>query len=179
MIPLPTVIPWKVVAAIGAVLLVVASYWKVYTMGEASERKDWEVKMAEATAQIAVLEARAPIITTKIVKEYVDVIKYRDRIKIQEVTKFVTPVDDQACKINEGFVRAINDAADTVLLDTPKTTASAPAPTASDRLDSGKKLSEAADVISKNYSTYNKIALQLESLQKWIRDQKAEWEKAK
>lgn len=148
-----------------AVLLATGSYY----YGKQQERHVWEIQAAVDKQKITDLENRAPLVTERIITEYKDRIQYIDRVKVETVTEFVTVVDDSGCTINKGFVKLHNNTVNVV----------ESAPEESDREDSKKKLSELAKVIEDNYTTYNKTAAQLIQLQKWITDQKKEWDKTK
>ena len=151
------------------IIIVVLVATGSYYYGKQQESHDWEIKAAVDKQKITDLENRAPLVTERIVTEYKDRIQYIDRYKVETVTEYVTVVDDSSCVINKGFVKLHNNAVN-VTESTPDET---------DREDSKKKLSELAKIVSDNYATYNKTATQLIQLQKWVTDQKKEWDKTK
>lgn len=151
-------------------VLLAAVIFGSYQFGKSNERASWELKMVEAELKIKELESRAPIITEKIVTEYVDRIKYIDRVKVEVATikEFVTVENDASCSINNGFVQLHNAAA---AAEYPG------APNERTPLPSGVELSEVLQTVTDNYHKYHETKTQLESLQKWIREQQAAWNK--
>tara|TARA_R110000868_G_scaffold353631_2_gene614807 strand:- start:185 stop:721 length:537 start_codon:yes stop_codon:yes gene_type:complete len=119
---------------------------------------------AQATASTKV-QAKQVLVTEKVVKRYVDrvqVIKETGNEIEKVVTVAVTPKDDDACRINNGYLRLHNAAAtDTV-----------PAPThPADGAASGLRLSQTLGVVAGNYSTCHETAARLIALQEWVREQ--------
>lgn len=99
---------------ISIVCLCLGLVW--FGIGQSEEK--WAKKNAAADARITQLEARAPLITTKIVTEYKDKIRYITiegaRI-VKEVPVYITPESDRNCPVPAGFVRLLNDSANTTV----------------------------------------------------------------
>lgn len=153
----------------GIVAAALLGLYAVFSFGRSYERTEWELKYAEAAAEIKDLETKAAEVNNVVVTKYVNKIQYVDKVKIQEVTKFVSNEADKTCVINNGFVNVHNAAA----------AASAIAASESDKEQSQIKLSNVAEVVSDNYSECNKTKLKLESLQGWVREQQTLWNTAK
>jgi hypothetical protein len=160
---------WIGAVAVGTAV-VLGSLYYAYNKGKEHESMEWQVKMAAAQEQIRELESRAPIISEVIVTQYVDKIRYIDRVKIKDVVikEYVTVENDAACVINKGFVTAHNAAATLSILGPADATANEP---------SDKVLSDILRVLVDNYSKYHEVSTQLESLQDWITQQKQNWDK--
>jgi hypothetical protein len=141
----------------------------LFYSGQTFESRRHEAEMAEAKLKISQLETKSSEVTIKTVTEYVDRIKYVDRVKIQKVKEFVTVADDEACKLNSGFVKIHDAAAGNELVKPDET----------DREESKVKLSEATEIINQNYLQYNQIAAQLTSLQNWVTNQEKLWNSTK
>lgn len=118
----------------------------------------------QLTASVKV-QAKQVLVTERVVKRYIDrvqTIKEKGDAIIKEIPVYVTPKDDDACRINNGYLRLHNAAAsDTV-----------PAPThPADDAASGLRLSQTLGVVAGNYSTCHETATRLTSLQSWVREQ--------
>ena len=153
---------------LGVAGLIVLTVVMAFFQGKDHERKIWELKLKESQLIIAELESRQPIINEVVVTQYVDRIRYIDRIRIQEklVREYITIEADQNCTINNGFVTAHNSAA--ILMEPP-------APNPLDAEPSDVKLSQVATVVTDNYAKYHQVVAQLEALQTWIREQQKLW----
>ena len=148
--------------------LIVLTVIMAFFQGKDHERKIWELKLKESQLIIAELESRQPIINEVVVTQYVDRIRYIDRIRIQEklVREYITIEADQNCTINNGFVTVHNSAA--IPMEPP-------APNPLDAEPSDVKLSQIATVVADNYAKYHQVVAQLEALQTWIREQQKLW----
>jgi hypothetical protein len=153
----------------GIVAAAILGLYMVFSFGRSYERTEWELKYAEAAAAIKNLETKAAEVNNVVVTKYVNKIQYVDKVKIQEVTKFVSSESDKSCVINNGFVNVHNAAA----------AASAIVASEADKDQSQIKLSNVASVVVDNYAECNKTKLQLESLQGWVRDQQTLWNTTK
>ena len=137
-----------------------------FSYGRSYEEAKWKEQMAQAELKIKELEAKAPVITERVVTEYVDRIKYIDRIKIETVREYVSVENDAACVINRGFVTAHNVSAAMI----------EPGPIPPDSsLPSDKQLSQVLQTVIDNYAKYHEVRTQLESLQQWVNEQKQLW----
>ena len=79
-----------------------------------TSEKNWKLKVADLDAKIQVLETRAPLITEKIVTQYVDrekIIKQRGESIVVKVPYYVSVESDAKCTVPAGFVRLLNEAA--------------------------------------------------------------------
>ena len=129
------------------------------TFGVDLYKPQWEKAQAEVTA----INAKAPIITEKIVTQY------RDRIKIikekgDEIPTYVTIKNDVDCSLHVSTIVLLNAASEN----------SIPDPTGRvDESPSGVALSTLTKSVAENYTTYNEVAQQLRSLQNWVKEQKA------
>lgn len=153
---------YKIPVQVILVALIGATF---YFSGVNHAEEKWRLKVAEAETKIAVLESKAPEITTKVITKYVDKIKYIDRVKEVPVTKFVTVENDKACIINKGFVNVYNAA---IKNDVP-------VESAQDQLPSSVQLSDVASNQQVNMVQYHKVVAQLEALQEWVREQEKAW----
>lgn len=144
---------------IAAVLIFVGSVTAGFFQGRAYQMKQYELEQANK-------QTEAAKVTVETVTKYVDRIKYVDKVQIVKIPVYINQVDDSKCQINNGAVTVINSSASNEPV---------PPPTEQTHEDSGKKLSELTTVVTENYSTYNKVKIQLESLQEWIREQQRVW----
>jgi hypothetical protein len=151
---------------IAQILVSISIIAGIFAGGMYYEEQKWEDKMAKAQAEIDRLKIESGKVTIKIVTEYVDRIKYIDRIQKVNIPIYITKEDDARCTINQGTVDLLNSGA-----------TNTPAPPVTDKTkeDSEKKLSELTAVTRENYITYHKVKAQLESLQKWITEQEKKW----
>ena len=100
----------SIVKLIAIACLALGLVW--YGIGE-SEAK-WAAKNAALDLKITQLESRAPIITEKIVTEYVDrekIIKLKGENLVIKVPYYVSVESDRSCPVPAGFVRLLNEAA--------------------------------------------------------------------
>ena len=120
---------------------------------------------AQLNEQIAKLETESQKVTTQVVTEYVDrvkIVKEKADAIIVKVPVYVNQSADNNCTINNGFVVLHDATAKNKVPETPRDShASA----------SGVKLSTVASTVAGNYGTCHEIRQQLESLQKWVREQ--------
>jgi hypothetical protein len=150
------------IGAIIALVLLAGSFFA----GVKYQDSKWETKMQIANAEIDRLKVESGKVTIQVVTEYVDRIKYIEKIQKVNIPIYITKEDDAKCVINQGAVDLLNSGA----TNTPP-----PEVTESTKADSEKKLSEVTAVVRENYITYNKVKAQLESLQKWIIEQEKKW----
>ena len=158
----------KFYIGLGVAGVIIVSIVMAFFQGKDHERKIWQLKLNEANLVIAELEGRQPVINEVIVTQYVDKIRYIDRVKIQEkvIREYVPAEADQNCTINNGFVTIHNAA--TVPQEPPILTQK-------DQEASDVKLSQVATVVVDNYTKYHQVKAQLESLQQWIKEQQKLW----
>lgn len=151
-----------IIAAIAAASVLSGAFFT----GKSYERRGWEVKVAEANAEINRLTQESKIVTEKIVTEYKDKIKYITKIEKVNVPIYITKEADDKCIVSNGAITVINAAAK-----------NEETPAADNKVneDSNKKLSELAATVKENYNTYNKVKQQLTSLQDWIKNQQLIW----
>lgn len=155
-------IVYKLPSQVVAVVLICFS---LFYLGVANEKKEWAIQVAEAKQKIAELEAKSEKVTTQIVVKYVDRIKTIEKEgKVQYVDRYITKENDAACVIPDGFVRLHNDSVEGKVPTTPEGINGSPTEV---------KLSEVGTTVNDNYITYNKVAEQLTSLQKWVKEQEA------
>jgi hypothetical protein len=160
----------RIYLGMGIVGLIVLTVVMAFFQGKDHERKIWELKYKEAQNQILMLEATLPVINEIVVTEYVDRIRYVDKVRVKKevITEYITVENNEQCVINQGFV-TIHDAA--------ATAQPLPAPKPEDQLPSNSELTDVAAVVADNYATYHELKAQLEALQQWIRMTQAEWNK--
>ena len=150
---------------VGVLLISLGLFFK----GKEQERLEWEMQLAEARLEIASLQAQAAEINVQVLTEFYPQIRYIDRLEQQVVTEFITIRDDSACTINNGFVRLH----DSIVMQKPIE------PTETDKLPSDVKLSDVGSVVKENYSTCQRTAQQLKSLQDWVVKQEKLWNEKK
>lgn len=141
----------------------------LFLQGKETERTAWKMKMSEAQLEIASLQAKAQDINTQVITEFYPKIRYIDRVEQQTVTEFISVKADSECTINNGFVR-LHDAVVRQEIIQPEPT---------DKEASEVKLSDVGSIIKTNYSTCERTALQLKSLQEWVRQQEKLWNEKK
>jgi prepilin signal peptidase PulO-like enzyme (type II secretory pathway) len=137
----------------------------VFQLGQQHERQEWELKVAQLNEQIAKLETESQKVTTQVVTEYVDrvkIVKEKADAIIVKVPVYVNQSADNSCTINNGFVVLHDAAAKNKVPETPRDSHAGA---------SGVKLSTVASTVAGNYGTCHEIRQQLESLQKWVREQ--------
>lgn len=133
--------------------------------GKEQERTAWEIKMNEARIEIIELQAKAQEINTVVLTEFYPQIRYVDKVQQQVVTEYVTKINDQACTINNGFVRLH----DSVVTQVPIS------PVEEDKAPSTVVLSDVSIVVKDNYSACHRTAIQLKALQDWVKKQEKLW----
>jgi hypothetical protein len=148
---------------LSAFLLAIGSFF----IGGISNEADWQLKIKETEAKVAVQEKKAAEISTEVVIKYVDRIKIvegKSREIIKEIPIYINEKSDAECRINNGAIILLNSGASqsAVPITTRDTNEEA----------SDVKLSEVVTNIQQNYGTYYQVASQLESLQEWILNQK-------
>lgn len=133
--------------------------WWLYHKGVTDERARNEAKAAKVIEKIVYKQGK---VTEKIVTQYVDRIKVV-RIKgdtiIQKVTEYVTPENDAACTINNGFVILWNAANQNTVPE---------AATGADGAPSEVKLSDVAAQHATESKVCTETETKLESLQDWV-----------
>jgi hypothetical protein len=97
-------------------------------------------------------------------------IKWRTKYIQGKAPEYVTPKDDAACPINNGFVRLFNSAAEDTI---------PPSPSQSDGDASGVALSTVAATTADNFGTCHLAFSRLDEWQDWYRQNKLLWEKGK
>mgnify|MGYP006279875363 CR=1 FL=1 len=116
-------------------------------------------------AKIAQLEAESSKETVKVVTKYVTKVQEVER-NGQEIIKYVPQyISDNAnrnCTIPNSFVVLHDSAAKNQVPDASR---------APDETASGVNLSDVAKTVVVNYTTYNAVKQQLESLQEWVKTQ--------
>ena len=105
-----TLAPYKWAAlALGLAL----THWGMYLKGAANERLEWQVKVAQAEARVAVAEEKARTTAAQIETVYVDRVKeiVKNRNIIKERIVVVTERIDSQCKVDPVVIDILNDAA--------------------------------------------------------------------
>jgi hypothetical protein len=161
-IPIPAIYLYKTPIQLGSIALIVIG---VYMSGAISNEESWKAKVAEVQAELAKKETASAEVTTKIVTKYVkqiETIKEKGDVIIKEIPTYITKVDDSKCAIPNGFVLLHDSASKNEVPDTSRS---------ADAGASSVKLSDVAETVTINYTTYHKVAEQLKSLQTWIKEQ--------
>lgn len=148
---------------LSAFLLVLGAFF----VGGITNEAEWQLKVKEMEAKVAIQEARAAEITNEVVTKYVDRVKIVEG-KIHEIIKkvpvYINKKSDDKCIVNNGAVILHNaSASQTEVPNTPRT---------ANEEASNIKLSEIVSTVSQNYGTYYQVSEQLKSLQDWISNQK-------
>lgn len=156
-------------------------------VGYNAANEKWEAEVAADKLKIAQLETKSAEVTVKVVTEYIDrvkIVKEKGETIVKEVPIYITAESDAKFQLPFGFVRSLNAAASQVS-GTPKgiddKTASPEVVArfnAENAAPISLKLSEATTIISKNYQTYHEVSQQLISLQDWVTEQKALFDKS-
>ena len=158
-------------------LFKIALFVAAFFLGTQHSDSKWQLREKDLQAKIVELETRADKVTVEVVTKYVDrikVVKEKGDEIIKEIPVYVTAADDNRCTINNGWVWLHNAASkgegvSATTSGTNDQTSTIAADQATQ--DSGVKLSEAMEVISRNYEAHHATVQQLESLQEWIRKQ--------
>ena len=112
---------YSVVSLIGGVLLIALCFFQY---GRLVEVEKYEKQTLINNAHIAELETKSAVVDTKIITEYVDKIKYVDRIKEIKTDVYITKEDDSGCVISastsDSITRMLNDASKGILPETPR-----------------------------------------------------------
>lgn len=95
---------YKIPAAILGLFLVL---FFTFQSGRYQEVSKAEILINKQKAEIAVLQAKSSEVTIKTVVEYVDRIKYVDRLKEVPIEIYVTPKADSQCIIDDTTDRSI------------------------------------------------------------------------
>ena len=80
----------------------------VFQDGRMIESEKYEKQLAAGELQIAEMEKKSAKVDTQIVTEYVDRIKYVDKIKEIKTNVYVTEKDDSACSISSSSSSTIS-----------------------------------------------------------------------
>ena len=80
----------------------------VFQDGRKIESEKYEKQLAAGELQIAEMEKKSAKVDTQIVTEYVDRIKYVDKIKEIKTNVYVTEKDDSACSISSSSSSTIS-----------------------------------------------------------------------
>jgi len=148
---------------LSAFLLVLGAFF----VGGISNEADWQLKVKEMEAKVALQEARAAEITNEVVTKYVDRVKIvegKTHEIIKKVPVYINKKSDDKCIVNNGAVILHNASASQTEVPNTSRTANEEA--------SNVKLSEVVSTVSQNYGTYYQVSEQLKSLQEWIGNQK-------
>ncbi len=122
-----------------------------------------EQKVSALVERQKIADAQVLNLNEKLVEALNGKIQTIVKVEKQVVTKYVTKKADDNCVIPLGFIR-IHDSAATGTIVPPST----------EDVDanSGVQLSLAAEVIKQNYSLYNKLAAEHDSLIRWVIENK-------
>ena len=118
---IPTVMEqYKILMRVIGLVLII---FFVFQDGRMSESEKYEKQLAASEIKIADMEKRSAKINTQIVTEYVDRIKYVDKIKEIKTNVYITEKDDSACIISpdasDSIRLLINSAAKGRIPDAP------------------------------------------------------------
>lgn len=137
----------------------------VYMEGVIATQEKWQAKVAEVKLEMAKKETASAEITTKIVTKYINkvqIVKEKGNEIIKQVPVYITKDADAKCDVPTGFV-VLHDSASRNEIPDPTRKVNGTTSTV--------KISEVAETIVENYTTYYQVAEQLKSLQEWIKEQ--------
>lgn len=157
---------YKIIGQFAGVMLISLG---LFFKGKEQERIEWEAKMNEAKLEIASLQALSAEVNTVVLTEFYPKIRYVDRVQQQVVKEFITVKADNACIVNNGFVRLHDSIVSQVLIK----------PEPVDEEPSDVKLSDISAVVKDNYSACHRTAIQLKTLQDWVIKQEQVWNEKK
>jgi hypothetical protein len=155
-------LPWRILALAALAAAMLGFGW---VKGAGHVQDQWDLMVAKQTLQVAVVKQHQAEATVKVVTEYVDRIKIvREKSVeiIKEIPIYVPTEADAACAINVGFVRLHDAAAANELPGAAGGYDAAPSEIA---------LSTVAGTVADNYQRCHENALQLTTLQDWVRKQ--------
>ena len=116
----------------------------------------------EARQEVARLNEQSKQITEKVVIKYVTEQK-QVKEKGEQIVKYITTNNDKQCTVYDSTVELLNSAAENRV----------PEPTrATNDTAAGVELSTVTKTVVENYNLYNQVALQLRSLQDWVKQQR-------
>ena len=141
----------------------------LFLAGESKSNREWEQKMDSARERIAQLEKRQPEVSIQVVTEYVDRIKYIEKVNVQTVREFITVENDKAFVINKGFERLYDATVKNIDV----------IPQEGDSEPSDIQLSDLAEIDRFNIKQYHKLKTQNDSLKKWIEEQEKLWNESR
>lgn len=134
-----------------------------YVLGAAHVTQQWNAAKAATAAAVAKVETKQAVATAQVVTQYVDrvqVVREKGQTITKQVTKYV-PLSAPA--LPYGF-RLLHDAA----------ASGVPLPDAAVNLDGPTvPVADAASTVIANYTGCRATAVQLESLQDWVKEQSA------
>lgn len=158
---IPAWLKWIAIALVVGIVLYVPFYF-----GEQHVQAEWDLsKLADTKAQVTI-SVNSNLATNSVVGTYtanIQTIYVHGATVKEEVTKYVTVQDDQACRINNGFVWLYNSAVTGKPLPGPAGSAD----------DSGTRLSDLASTLGDFGTAARLNAEQLTQLQAWVRAQVA------
>ena len=150
---------------------VVVLIFGIYLSGGISNEAKWQARVDEMKLEMAKKETASAEASTKVVTKYLTVdriVKEKGDAIIKEIPKYISQNADAQCAVPNGFV-VLHDSASRN--EVPNSTRSA------DEGTSKVKISGVAEVVVENYTTCNQTAEQLRSLQEWIKEQQAIYNK--
>jgi hypothetical protein len=156
----------------GAILLAIvigwgASLWWAYGRGEDGMHDKWLASIAADSAAQARRVQASDIVTTQVVTQTIErvrVVLTQGATITKEVPVYVTSKANASCHLTVGFARVLNAAAGGQSLDAKAAPGAYDSPL-------GTSLSDAAGVISDNYSICRADQERLRGLQRWITEQ--------
>jgi hypothetical protein len=138
---IPFISQYKIVIQAASIAALVLG---IYFEGQLANEQAWQLKVAEMNAKIAQLEAES------------------SKENIKYVPQYISDNANRNCTIPNSFVVLHDSAAKNQVPDASR---------APDETASGVNLSDVAKTVVVNYTTYNAVKQQLESLQEWVKTQ--------
>jgi hypothetical protein len=137
----------------------------VYMEGGIATQEKWEARVAEVKLEMSKKETASAETTTKVVTKYINkvqIVKEKGNEIIKQVPVYITKDADAKCDVPTGFVMLHDSASRNEVPDSTRKV---------DGTTSTVKISEVAETVIDNYTTYYQVAEQLRSLQEWIKEQ--------
>lgn len=154
------------------VILIAAIIAAFFVYGVVEYNKGVSTTKAQYINQAKKTNAASAKATTQVVTKYIDrvqVVKEKGDTIIKKVPVYVTKEDDTKCVINTGFVQLWNDANQMRVPDSTSATNETP---------SSVVLTDVATQHAKEAELTHQTEEQLISLQNWVRQQQAIYEKS-
>ena len=144
------------------ILGILLAAFGIYLEGLTTGAGVLQSEIDEARQEVARLNEQSKQITEKVVIKYVTEQK-QVKEKGEQIVKYITTNNDKQCTVYDSTVELLNSAAENRVPEPTRATTDTAA---------GVELSTVTKTVVENYNLYNQVALQLKSLQDWVKQQR-------